>query len=37
VAPKAYDLAAFFYPGAESFYDDIQTSFEVFKAGKRNF
>ncbi|TVQ10217.1 MAG: CvpA family protein [Balneolaceae bacterium] len=37
VAPKAYDLAAFFYPGAESYYDDIHTRFEEFKAGTRNF
>lgn len=37
VAPKAYDTVAFFYPGAESFYEDIQTRFEEFKSGNRNF
>jgi membrane protein required for colicin V production len=37
VAPKAYDMAAFFYPGAESYYHDVQTRFEEFKTGKRNF
>jgi membrane protein required for colicin V production len=37
VAPKAYDLAAFFYPGAETYYDDIHIRFEEFKTGKRNF
>lgn len=37
VAPKAYDAVAFFYPGAESYYEDIHNRFEAFKSGKRNF
>jgi membrane protein required for colicin V production len=37
VAPKAYNVVAFFYPGAETYYEDIHKRFEEFKAGKPNF
>lgn len=35
VAPNAYNLVAYFYPGAETYYDGVHQKFDEFKAGTR--